>query len=336
MTVAADKKGDRPVFELIRILRMPLAFLVVLIHVSVPESWSTQAEQETIQFFRFFFLCPLAVPLFFLFSGLLFFRERELTRADYVRKLKSRVRTLLIPYLLFSLIGAGYIWGVKSFGFSRAAENPYDEIHNLWDFFVFICKDGGGIGPLWFLRHLFLVSLLSPLIYFLIKKIGVLLVLLLFSWMATDGGTIYSVSLFFWAAGAFIALSSTAPRVINCSFLPLLILYPISAAADYAFSDIAPWLHALNLAFGAMLAVSSAQMLPKVSASKLFRRISALPDASYFVYLTHFFLVGLATRIYGMTFPPVAGLLAFFVTGGGIPLLRHRFSSSQTPRAERA
>lgn len=260
-------------FELIRILRMPLAFLVVLIHVSVPESWSTQAEQGAIQFFRFFFLCPLAVPLFFLFFGFLFFRERELTRADYVRKLKSRVRTLLIPYLLFSLIGAGYIWGVKSFGFSRAAENPYNEIHNLWDFFVFICKDGGGIGPLWFLRHLFLVSLLSPLICFLIKKIGVLFVLLLFSWMATDGGSIYSVSLFFWSAGAFIALSSTATRVINCSFLPLLILYPISAAADYAFADVAPWLHALNLAFGAMFAVSS-----RSNVAESFREQALSPD----------------------------------------------------------
>ena len=49
--------------------------------------------------------CRIAVPTFFLISGYLFFFKLEEWSTDiWFNKLKKRVRTLLIPYLLWNLI----------------------------------------------------------------------------------------------------------------------------------------------------------------------------------------------------------------------------------------
>lgn len=53
----------------------------------------------------------LSVPMFFLISGFLFFREGTLTHIGYTAKLYSRLHTLLIPYLLWNLIGFCFFVG---------------------------------------------------------------------------------------------------------------------------------------------------------------------------------------------------------------------------------
>ena len=54
------------------------------------------------------FVCEIvphvAVLLFMLFSGMLFFRNGMPTIAEYGRQLLKRVRTLLVPYLLWGTI----------------------------------------------------------------------------------------------------------------------------------------------------------------------------------------------------------------------------------------
>ena len=50
-------------------------------------------------------LCASAVPLFFLISGFLYFKgcESQFGLKDYMAKNRKRLRTLLIPYLLWNI-----------------------------------------------------------------------------------------------------------------------------------------------------------------------------------------------------------------------------------------
>ena len=50
-------------------------------------------------------LCASAVPLFFLISGFLYFTgcESQFGLKDYMAKNRKRLRTLLIPYLLWNI-----------------------------------------------------------------------------------------------------------------------------------------------------------------------------------------------------------------------------------------
>ena len=47
----------------------------------------------------------IAVPLFFLISGIFYFLKFDLTSKIFLKKIKKRTKTLLIPYLLWSIIG---------------------------------------------------------------------------------------------------------------------------------------------------------------------------------------------------------------------------------------
>lgn len=112
-------------------------------------------------------LCSVCVPLFFLLSGFLFFKPHDrLTTALYVSKLRSRLHTLLIPYLLWNTLGALlFVYKVRFLGYESFGTD-----HNPWLFADGYWSLQGGYPfdfPLWFLRNLIVMCLLSPLAWLL-------------------------------------------------------------------------------------------------------------------------------------------------------------------------
>lgn len=127
-----------------------MSVLVILIH-------SINNETKFQLFFSESGIGQFAVPLFFIISGFLFFRTAY-TRLDVKRKLRNKIHTLLIPYLLWNLI--------------------YYAIHLL-------LKPGQGISinetvmaafnytynpSFWFIYQLILLNIISPLIFLVLKK----------------------------------------------------------------------------------------------------------------------------------------------------------------------
>lgn len=109
-----------------------------------------------------FYLVQTCVPFFFMISGYLFFRTYEPTKAK--EKLLSRIRTLLIPYLIWNAIYAVFIVGLTKIGF----------IHN-----AVISENFGGVifqvinaefSPLWFVKYLMIFTLSAPLMYYILRK----------------------------------------------------------------------------------------------------------------------------------------------------------------------
>ena len=96
-------------------LRFPCAFAVVFIHCFGPVELNLSdihsnplSIQSIYNYQRIFFsniLPVFAVPIFFMLSGFLFFYKLEkFDMRVYVEKLKSRFRTLLMPYLIWIII----------------------------------------------------------------------------------------------------------------------------------------------------------------------------------------------------------------------------------------
>ena len=94
---------------LITTLRLPLMICVVFIHSELKEPTSSVVLSFAQSWFSRI-LPTVAVPLFFFFSGYLFFvginREgrNRLNLNILLNKLKKRFRTLLIPYLIWNTI----------------------------------------------------------------------------------------------------------------------------------------------------------------------------------------------------------------------------------------
>ena len=119
-----------------------------------------------------------AVPLFYAISGYLFFHNIENSLKDVWNKMKKRVRTLLIPYLIaclflpIFLVIIECVPGIDRFvnfgNFSENLELP------IWQLFVFIYIDSGSGSPcafhLWFLRDLIIIVTLSPILYWVLNS----------------------------------------------------------------------------------------------------------------------------------------------------------------------
>jgi surface polysaccharide O-acyltransferase-like enzyme len=98
----------------IDLLRFPLIFMVIFIHLSytavhLPDADSPLFSEQGILNLLYLLLsdgiCRLAVPTFFIISGFLFFiNVTDFTWEQYKYKIKRRFRSLVIPYFLWNLI----------------------------------------------------------------------------------------------------------------------------------------------------------------------------------------------------------------------------------------
>lgn len=145
-----------------------------------------------------------AVPLFYAISGFLFFNGMTKIN-ECIPKIKRRVGSLLVPYLIWNLIFVGYYLvlglfpSVSMFVNSDILSN-IDLSHPIATFQILF------INPvafhLWFLRDLIVFVFASPLLYLMIKHykwVGLLAV-----YVAT--GWITRFWLFYFILGGIIAL----------------------------------------------------------------------------------------------------------------------------------
>ena len=139
-------------------------------------------------------LPPVAVPLFFIISGYAFFRN--FTIKKYPQKLKSRIRTLLIPYLIWNTI-----WMLFQFAVSYSPVSQYFvgraklELNVLNVFLsIFHWKANG---PFWFIFNLMVFMIASPLIYYLMKNryVGIISIIALIILLQFDFGIPESIFL---------------------------------------------------------------------------------------------------------------------------------------------
>ena len=235
--------------ELISFVRFPLAICVVMGHCFfrikgwqydklAEQGFGSNVVMEFILSTRNIFL--FVVSLFFLISGYLFFLHLEKWNSDgWLRKMKRRLWTLFIPYVLWNTLYIIYnigpeIWECFAHG------KPCDEV-KAW-----VNDHGGWIGlywnarsigvgqvdiwghpahttvpillPFYFIRDLIVVDLCTPLFHFLLRsrdgKVSpyaiVTMVLLAFLYLTQTSFIIpgfTAEAFFFFGWGAFLSLN---------------------------------------------------------------------------------------------------------------------------------
>jgi surface polysaccharide O-acyltransferase-like enzyme len=214
-------------------LRFPMAVAVVMLHYSM---FILDNAQGTLHWLCIFFqegICRLAVPCFFFISGFLFFRGlQQWSWDEWKRKLRVRVRSLLIPYLLWNIIALLAYWGWSNLTGARIS--LFEEYQNLGGIRIFYNRTGAlPIGPqasplddpLWFIRDLMYFILVTPAVYMFLKwtkAYGVIGMCLLFLFVS---GSIPEGFVFF-VLGAYLQYSGK--NIVEC-------LYPAKRWFVYLF-----------------------------------------------------------------------------------------------------
>lgn len=165
-------------------LRFPMTILVVCIHFNIL-LYPLVSHGEIIQYDLTWVKYPItlfsevlgriAVPFFFLISGyFFFFKETKFTIEIYKRKIKRRFYTLFIPYTAWWFL-AGVLNIILSKYKLAYSVSLNEFLIGFWytngtDLILTTSINTPLNGPLWFIRDLMVIILMSPIIFFTIRN----------------------------------------------------------------------------------------------------------------------------------------------------------------------
>ena len=278
--VKRDRKGsmkedkDNLTSQTITLLRLPLTVFVVFIHYNMgvrgfPLHGETYGLDAPVWFrlvtALFSDVLPrTAVPLFYIISGYLFFRGGSFDTDAYRRKLRTRASTLLVPYLLWNsiavLVQLSHRLPLLSSVFPGAhlTEVRLTPLRLLrtfadhyWNRGILVTPEVDGMVselpypadvPLWYVRDLMLMVLLSPVVWWLVRRSGRWLSVTLgaiwylrpvmFPTWGEGWGTMLLDAAFFFSWGSYHAICGGSPVKETCKPWPVVLIYLPIACAD--------------------------------------------------------------------------------------------------------
>lgn len=287
--------------KIVSVLRFPLTVGVVFIH-------SVSFTQGQYLVYDFLYtsitkmLCGICVPLFFFFSGYFFFQNvNAFDLATYKSKIKKRVRTLLIPYIFWNLfvvaiIGIGQLL-IPSL-FSGAFKSVAEFDVNDW-LSIFYCSLGSNkpiAFQLWFLRDLIIMSLLTPLFYYLCRYLRfwwliILMILCVLGAPSLAPGLSF-VSLFYYCAGCWFGINRMTFSFKAHKWRWMFILFYVALFVIELFFKMAgyawvKYIHGLTIIVGciSILQLASLYVEPCDAFKSRFKK--SIGNSSFFIYCYH-------------------------------------------------
>lgn len=197
----------------IAILNAVAIMLVLLLHSYFLEAADYPVAKSIQLFTGTTGLSGVAVPLFYFISGLLFFKSIK-SANDCVIGIRKRVRSLLIPYIIWNIIFVGcyavmhFTPGVSQYVNSDmmsriSLQQPLNSLE-----FLFIEPAGF---HLWFLRDLMAFVACTPMLYLILRRYPWITLIVLYCIF----GSIARCGITYFAFGAMIAMHYGLERIDN-------------------------------------------------------------------------------------------------------------------------
>lgn len=226
-------------------------------------------------------ISEVAVPIFFFISGFFFIRGRYHDVRGYKNMVVKKNRTLFIPFLIWNLIGLIVL----------IMSNKYVYESGLFRFLeVFFLSYN--YGPLWYVRDLMLLMLLSPLYIWLFKDrikwcMILFFPLIYYFWTPVDNSLLSIEGILFFVLGGCFSNSDNfleykARKGVS---MPLILLWLIMSSFFNLWSN--ENLHRFNI----LLGVVSFWYLIDLIPYRLKEIMKNLSQYSFFIYVTHFYFV---------------------------------------------
>lgn len=187
-----------------------------------------------------------AVPMFFVMSGYLLFYKYDIRR--YLDTLNKKVRTLLIPFVLWNLLGFAYHKCLSLLSIVTGVAEANPELLSARNILYGVWKSAYD-PPVWFIKTLFELILISPLVWGIANKLKQkTVVLVIFIALSVIGFTPGYTSILFWIPLYLLAATIACCKndmishfsmtrsylcvVLYCSFIAYLLLNNVDEKAS--------------------------------------------------------------------------------------------------------
>ena len=207
-------------FDRLATIRFPLIFLLVLLHNERGADFTARLQDSPVAAWLVNVLAHgidgVRNPTFFLISGYVFFRSVRPSVAWFKRKIAARVRTLLVPLVLWNVLALLILAAAQALhlpalppGSAWSAPVLGHTAGELLQAIVALPSGQPLVYPLWFVRDLFVLVLVSPLIYASIRLTrGWSTAIVFLVWGAALRAPIVSSdALFFFVIGSHVAIA---------------------------------------------------------------------------------------------------------------------------------
>lgn len=292
------------------IVRCLMNYMIVLLH-----AWAAfqYVDCTTWEFYGWTFvcshLCAMALPAFFLVSGYLMFRKFSFSA--WPEKMFRRLKRLFVPYLVWNITFVVVYIVFAKFVPRLSTRVEMFGLDSFWGCFskVLSLTVVPIDGPLWFIRSLLILSLLSPLLWLLMRHIrGIVLLVCCLVWIGGEmffgaskflNQTLPAYAVFCFVLGGVLSVNGKdvmavfkkrrwfALGVVAC-VLHAVILIPYSVTPQtptMLYRLIANYLFILGAP--AMISLVANMNTDLVAKSKMF---PFLKDMSFFAYAGHFLI----------------------------------------------
>jgi surface polysaccharide O-acyltransferase-like enzyme len=249
-----------------------------------------------IQYYFSHVLARISVPLFYLMSGFLFYDSFDGSINKYYNKLKSRIRTLFIPFLFWNLLTLFVLAILQANSItSRYFSGKFAPVSsfNAYDFLnaIFGFTRNPIAYQFWFIRDLMLLVILSPILYWTIRHIPRLTLFLLFYIWALSLNPLYAPSseatLFFFIGGLIgctTARLDLFDKYAKLLFVAYICLSIIELLTMNMFYNI--YLHNINIIIGIIATIWLSGIINR-KMIKISKILKLLSPAAFFIFATH-------------------------------------------------
>ena len=312
-------------------LRFPLIMGVVLAHcnlyaiVSGWEGCNPAWPAWLVYIFNYFYwlLLPARVPTLFIISGYFFFRsQKERNIYFFIDKYKRRVYSLLLPYLVWNAIAILLMY----FRYDVIVEKGYsltDYLSGFWSSTI----NGNGLpanNPLWFMRDLMVVTLMAPVINYLVKgKYGLLTIISLSAFYVMNVRIpVCGISLeaiLFFSVGSYLAIHKVDITSIPkyCGIMMLLLYIPVQLFMNTLSSD-CEYIHCFDLLTSCVKITAAFYLVSLLFRKKILKPTPKLGKISFMLYALHGIIIGpiimVLYKLSGCTDNPLTLLGIYMVT----------------------
>jgi len=294
---------DPEVSRRLGLLRFPLIVGVVFIHAYETTVWlsgyavAAAGQAAWSQFVRDFVsqgVARVSVPLFFLMAAYLLFFGFDGSAAGYLSRLRSRVRTLLVPFLFWNVAVLALFAFAQALPWTAALFNSGKPPVAAYGLRQWLDALLGLTQPpiayqFWFIRDLFLLVLAAPLVHLAVMRIPVAGALALGAcWSAGIGLAIPSIEgVFFFYLGAWLGVRRADLCRVDRFGTLLVVAFALLALADAATkgSVASSPLHKLMILAGVAAALHAAGRIRR--GGRLEQWLISLSAASFFVFAMH-------------------------------------------------